>query len=55
MPTDIIERINILAKASQAGMNFTNMRNELYDDNKDNDSDSEADSDTASGYNYDDA
>jgi hypothetical protein len=29
MPPDVIERINVLAKASQAGMNFTNMRNEL--------------------------
>jgi hypothetical protein len=46
MPSNVIERINILAKASQAGMNFTNMRNELYDDNEDNESDSDADSDT---------
>jgi hypothetical protein len=46
---------NILAKASQAGMNFTNMRNELYDDNADNESDSDADSDTASDYNSDDS
>jgi hypothetical protein len=49
MPSDVIERINVLAKASQAGMNVTNMRNELYDDN-DN-----ADSDTDSEYNSDDA
>jgi hypothetical protein len=53
MPYDVIERINILAKAIQAGMNFTNMRNELYDDNEDDDSDSDADSDTDSDYNSD--
>jgi hypothetical protein len=46
MPSDVIERINILAKASQAEMNFTNMRNELYDNDEDIDSD--ADSDTNS-------
>jgi hypothetical protein len=53
IPSDVIEMINILAKASQAGMNFTNMRNELYDEDEDDDSD--ADSDTDSGYNSDDA
>jgi hypothetical protein len=53
MPSDVIERIDILEKASQAGMNSTNMRNELYDD--DDDSDSDADSDTDSYYNSDDA
>jgi hypothetical protein len=46
MPSDGIGRINILAKAIQAGMNFTNMRNELY--NIDEGSDSYADSDTDS-------
>jgi hypothetical protein len=55
MPSDVIKRINILAKASQAGMNFTNMRNELYDDNEDDESDSDADLDTDSDYNSDDA
>jgi hypothetical protein len=55
MPSDAIERINILANEIQAGMNFTNMRNELYDDDEDNDSDSDADSDTDSKYNSDDA
>jgi hypothetical protein len=29
MPSDVIERIDTLAKASQSGMNFTNTRNEL--------------------------
>jgi hypothetical protein len=58
MSSDIIERINILAKPSQAGMNFTKIKNELYDDNEyhDNeyyDSDSDADSDTDSEYNSD--
>jgi hypothetical protein len=53
IPSDGIERIDILAKASQAGMNFTNMRNELYDDNEDSDSDAEYDTD--SDYNSDDA
>jgi hypothetical protein len=48
-----IEMIDILAKASQSAMNFTNMRNELYDDNEDNEYD--ADSDTDSDYNSDDA
>jgi hypothetical protein len=42
MPFDVIERINILAKAIQTGMNFTNMRNELYDDNEDDESESDA-------------
>jgi hypothetical protein len=55
MPSDVIERIKVLAKASQAGMNFTNMRNELYYDNEDSDSDSDADSYTDSEYNSDDA
>jgi hypothetical protein len=46
MPADISERINVLAKASLAGMNFTNMRNEEYDDHDDEsvgDDDSDAD------------
>jgi hypothetical protein len=42
MPFDVIEIINILAKAIQTGMNFTNMRNELYDDNEDDESESDA-------------
>jgi hypothetical protein len=54
MPSGVIERINILAKSIQAGMNCTNMRNELYDDNEDNESDYDADSDTDSDYNCDD-
>jgi hypothetical protein len=55
MSSDVIERINILAKASQAGMHFTIMQNELHDDNEDYESDSDADSDTDSEYNSDDA
>jgi hypothetical protein len=55
MPSDVIERINILAEASQAGMKLKNMRNELYNDNEDDDSDSDADSDTDSEYASDDA
>jgi hypothetical protein len=53
MPSDVIKRIDVLAKASQVGMNFTNMRNELYDD--DEYSDSGEDSDGDSDYNSDDA
>jgi hypothetical protein len=53
MPLDAITRIDVLAKASQVGMNFTNMQNELYDD--DEDSDSDEDSDDDSDYNYYDA
>jgi hypothetical protein len=46
MPSDVIEIIDVLAKASQIGMNFTNMCNELYDDGEDSDSDdSDDDSD----------
>jgi hypothetical protein len=52
MPADVIERIHVLAKASQIGMNFTNMRNEIYDDSGDNDS--EYDSDEDSDYGSDD-
>jgi hypothetical protein len=52
MPSDVIERIDILAKAIQAGMNFTNMRNELYDD--DEDSDSDVGSDTDSDFSFSD-
>jgi hypothetical protein len=55
MPSDFIERINVLAKAIQAGMIFTNMQNELYDDNEYDNSDSDADSDTDSECNSDDA
>jgi hypothetical protein len=47
MPADVIERIHVLAKASQVGMNFTNVRNEVYDDfgtdNSDYDSDEDSD------------
>jgi hypothetical protein len=47
MPLDVISMIDILEKDSQAGMNFPNIRNELYDDD-DEDSESDADSDTDS-------
>jgi hypothetical protein len=60
MPADVIERINVLAKATQVGMNFTNMRNEVYDDfgdddyNYDSDEDSDYDSDDESSDGDDD-
>jgi hypothetical protein len=53
MPLDVITSIDILAKASQVRMNFTNMQNELYDDVEDSDSDEDSDDD--SDYNSDDA
>jgi hypothetical protein len=53
MPSDVITRIDILAKASQVRMNFTNMKNELYDDEEDSDSDEDPDDDF--DYNSDDA
>jgi hypothetical protein len=53
IPSDVITRIDVLAKASQVGTNFTNMQNELYCD--DEDSDSDEDSDDDSDYNSDDA
>jgi hypothetical protein len=43
MPAAVIERINVLAKTSQVGMNFTNMRNEVYDDFGTDDSDYDSD------------
>jgi hypothetical protein len=48
LPANVIEFINVLAKASQAGMNFTNMRNDEYneDDNSDGDSDNDSDNDS---------
>jgi hypothetical protein len=59
MPADVIERVNVLAKASPVGMNFTNMRNEEYDDHDDesagdddsdaDDSDYDADDDSSDG------
>jgi hypothetical protein len=52
MPADVIDRIHVLAKASQAGMNFTNMRNEAYTNNDSEDSDDESDKD--SDYDSDD-
>ena len=32
MPAEVIERVSLLAKANPAGVHFTNMRNEEYDD-----------------------
>jgi hypothetical protein len=57
MSSDVIERIDILVKAIQAGMNFSNMWNELYDDEEDDDSDtdSEYNSDDSSSDHDDDA
>jgi hypothetical protein len=48
MPVDVIERINVLGKASQVDLNFTNMRNEVYE-HEDYDDDSDDDSDYDSG------
>jgi hypothetical protein len=56
VPADVIERINVLAKASQTGMNFTNMWNEVYDEDEDDDSDGDSyeDSDDESSIGEDD-
>jgi hypothetical protein len=58
MPADVIDRIHVLAKASPAGMHFTNVRNETYDndDNDDNESDDDStyDSDDESSTGHDD-
>jgi hypothetical protein len=53
MPTDAIERITALAKASPVGMNFTNVRNEVVCDDIDGDDD-DGDSDDDSDYDSDD-
>jgi hypothetical protein len=46
MPADVIERINVLARANPAGMNFTNMRDEVYiEGHDDNGSDEDSNSD----------
>jgi hypothetical protein len=45
MPSDVIECIHVLVKASQVNINFTNMRNEIYDDFNNNDSDNDSDED----------
>jgi hypothetical protein len=52
MPANVIEPVNVLAKARQVGMTFTNMRDEVFADNADSDSDSDSDDD--SDYNSDD-
>jgi hypothetical protein len=54
MPADVIERINVLGKASQVGLNFTNMRNEVYkhedyDDDFDDDSDYDSNDESSNG------
>jgi hypothetical protein len=51
MPGDVIDRIHELAKANQAGMQFTNMQNEDYTDDGDNSNDN---SDDDSSYDSDD-
>jgi hypothetical protein len=46
MPTEVITRMNVLAKNGHVGMHFTNMRNEEYvADDGDNESESDDDSD----------
>jgi hypothetical protein len=42
MPADVIGRIDVLAKARQAGMHFTNMQNEAYDEDDDDDLDEDS-------------
>jgi hypothetical protein len=60
MPGDVIERLNALAKASQVGMHFTNMRNidyhddDYYDSDNDSDDDSDYDSDDKASDHEDD-
>ena len=54
MPADVIERINVLARARPAGLNFTNMRNEEYAEEGYGSEDSGGDSDDDSEYNSDD-
>jgi hypothetical protein len=57
MPADVIDRIHALAKASPAGMSFTNMRNETYADigvddygtESDDDSDYDSDDESSTG------
>jgi hypothetical protein len=53
MPADVIARIATLAKNNPVGVNFTNMRNEPYEDNADTDSDDDSDDDD-SDYDSDD-
>jgi hypothetical protein len=53
MPADVIDRINLLARARPAGMQFTDMRNALYNDPVDTDSDDDSDDDD-SDYDSDD-
>ena len=54
MPHDIIERIHTLARANQAGMNFTNMRNEIYADFEYDDPDISDSDDSSSARDDDD-
>jgi hypothetical protein len=63
MPADAIDRINLLAWARPAGMQFTNMRNDTYnkeidsdDDSNDDDSDNDSEDESSAGNddNYDD-
>jgi hypothetical protein len=46
MPADVIDRVNTLAKACPAGLTFTNMRNEDYDEDAESDSGSDSDDDS---------
>ena len=45
MPAEVIERIDVLARTGQVGMNFTNMWNKEYADNINDDSEGDNDSD----------
>jgi hypothetical protein len=46
MPADVIDRVNTLAKACPAGLTFTNMRNEVYDEDAESDSDKDSNDDS---------
>jgi hypothetical protein len=52
MPADVIARITVLARVRSIGINFNNVRNEVYDDINANDSDYDSDDD--SDYDSDD-
>jgi hypothetical protein len=54
IPSDVIECINVLAKSSQVGIGFTNMRNEVYDEDDDDNSDGDSDDDSDNSDNSDD-
>jgi hypothetical protein len=48
MPADVIDRIHLLARTRPTGMHFTDMRNDVYDDDLTSGEDSDTDSDYGS-------